>query len=345
MIPPGRSLDRHDARTKRSLRLPAQPATSSGTSPARRVHAGDDDPGDGGGLAGLRPDQGPALAGAGRAGRGAAVHRRRPLRGARRRPPRPQAPLPARDRRPDARRGSCCSPTRYGRRCSPAGRVWPIYAVVFLSGIARSFLQPARTALGAEIVPRETYANAVAWRSSLWQLAAVVGPAVGGLLYGFSGARAAYAAEAALCAGRLTPLLRDRLHAPTRGRPQEGSDRRKPHDRHPLPAHPAGAARRAAARPLLRALRRRGGAAADLRLRDPARRARGARRAPRRSRRRRRADVRLPGAPEAAARRADAASCASPGSGSAGSSSPSRGRSGCRWPCWPSAACWTASAW
>jgi MFS family permease len=79
------------------------------------------------------------------------------------------------------------------------GRVWPIYAVVFTSGLARSFLQPARTALGAEIVPRETYANAVAWRSSLWQFAAVLGPAMGGLLYGFSGARTAYAAETVLC--------------------------------------------------------------------------------------------------------------------------------------------------
>ena len=29
------------------------------------------------------------------------------------------------------------------------GRVWPIYTVIFLSGIARSFLQPARTALSA----------------------------------------------------------------------------------------------------------------------------------------------------------------------------------------------------
>ena len=79
------------------------------------------------------------------------------------------------------------------------GRVWPIFAVVFTSGLARSFLQPARTALGAEIVPRETYANAVAWRSSLWQFAAVLGPALGGVLYGFSGARLAYATEAALC--------------------------------------------------------------------------------------------------------------------------------------------------
>ena len=71
-------------------------------------------------------------------------------------------------------------------------RVLPIYALVFASGLARSFLQPARTALGAEIVPRETYANAVAWRSSLWQFGAVAGPAVGGVMYGFSGPTLAY---------------------------------------------------------------------------------------------------------------------------------------------------------
>lgn len=83
------------------------------------------------------------------------------------------------------------------------GRVWPIFAVVFVSGLARSFLQPSRTALGAEIVPREIYANAIAWRSSLWQSAAVVGPALGGVLYGFSGARLAYAGEAVLCVAGL----------------------------------------------------------------------------------------------------------------------------------------------
>jgi MFS family permease len=80
-----------------------------------------------------------------------------------------------------------------------AGRVWPLYGVVSVSGLARSFLQPARVALGAEIVPRETYANAVNWRSSLWQLAAVIGPALGGLLYGFSGAPLAYLTESILC--------------------------------------------------------------------------------------------------------------------------------------------------
>ena len=81
-----------------------------------------------------------------------------------------------------------------------AGTVLPIYAVVCVSGLARSFLQPARTALGAEIVPRETYTNAITWRSSLWQFAAVIGPAAGGMLYGFSGARLAYIVETVLCA-------------------------------------------------------------------------------------------------------------------------------------------------
>lgn len=70
--------------------------------------------------------------------------------------------------------------------------VWPLYAAIFASGIARSFLQPARQALGTELIPRETYANAAAWRTSTWQTAAVAGPALGGLLYGFAGAGAAY---------------------------------------------------------------------------------------------------------------------------------------------------------
>lgn len=76
--------------------------------------------------------------------------------------------------------------------------VLPFYAVIFLSGIARSFLQPARQALGAELVPRKLYPNAVAWRSSTWQTGAVAGPALGGMLYGFTSPAFAYAVDAAL---------------------------------------------------------------------------------------------------------------------------------------------------
>jgi len=83
---------------------------------------------------------------------------------------------------------------------------WPIYLVIFLSGIARSFTRPALTALSAEVIPRELYPNAVAWRSSTWQFAAVVGPALGGLLYGFSGPVAAYAVVCVLMAAALAAL-------------------------------------------------------------------------------------------------------------------------------------------
>jgi MFS family permease len=89
-----------------------------------------------------------------------------------------------------------------------AGRVWPIYAVIFASGIARSFLQPARTALSAELVPRASYSSAVAWRSSTWQFAAVAGPALGGVLYGFGSATLAYSVDVVLMAGAVLTMLR-----------------------------------------------------------------------------------------------------------------------------------------
>ncbi len=73
-----------------------------------------------------------------------------------------------------------------------------IYAVIVLSGLARSFLQPARQALAAEMVPRPMFGNAIAWRSGSWQLAAVMGPAVGGFLFALGGAKLAYSVDATL---------------------------------------------------------------------------------------------------------------------------------------------------
>jgi len=98
------------------------------------------------------------------------------------------------------------------------GRVWPIYLVIFLSGIARSFIRPAFTALSAEVVTRDLFANAVAWRSSTWQFAAVLGPAMGGLIYGFAGAAAAYAVVTVMMALGLASLWLITHNA----RPQQG---------------------------------------------------------------------------------------------------------------------------
>jgi MFS family permease len=91
-----------------------------------------------------------------------------------------------------------------------AGGIWPFYAVIAVSGLARSFLQPARNAMGAEIVSRDLFHNAIAWRSSTWQAAAVIGPAAGGLLYGFGGARLAYIVQAVLMGAAFLAFARIR---------------------------------------------------------------------------------------------------------------------------------------
>src|SRR5947209_20630819 len=86
------------------------------------------------------------------------------------------------------------------------GHVRPIYLVIFLSGIARSFTRPAFTALSTEVVTRDLFANAVAWRSSTWQFAAVLGQSIGGLIYGFAGAAAAYVVVSVMMALSLGAL-------------------------------------------------------------------------------------------------------------------------------------------
>jgi MFS family permease len=69
---------------------------------------------------------------------------------------------------------------------------WSVYAVIVVCGAARSFLLPARNALAAETVPRALFASSVAWRTGIWQIAAVTGPAVGGLLYAWVGPTTSY---------------------------------------------------------------------------------------------------------------------------------------------------------
>lgn len=77
-------------------------------------------------------------------------------------------------------------------------RIPGAYLVIAVSGVARAFLQPARTALVAAMVARETQPNAVTWRSTTWQLGSVIGPALGGLLNALIGARGSYLVDAAL---------------------------------------------------------------------------------------------------------------------------------------------------
>lgn len=61
-----------------------------------------------------------------------------------------------------------------------------VFIVLTVFGIERAFNAPAVQSLAPNLVPPADLSNAVAWNSSSWQTASIVGPVAGGLLYGFS---------------------------------------------------------------------------------------------------------------------------------------------------------------
>jgi MFS family permease len=91
---------------------------------------------------------------------------------------------------------------------SGSRQVWPIYLLVLAFGAARAFANPAGQALVPNLVPPAQLGNAVAWNSSAWQTATVVGPALGGVLYALGGAVAFAAAAScfALTAGLVAAI-------------------------------------------------------------------------------------------------------------------------------------------
>lgn len=62
--------------------------------------------------------------------------------------------------------------------------VWPIYAALLVIGIGRAFFGPAMQALVPNLVPTVALPSAIALNTSSWQLATIIGPVLGGLLYG-----------------------------------------------------------------------------------------------------------------------------------------------------------------
>jgi MFS family permease len=64
--------------------------------------------------------------------------------------------------------------------------VVPIFVVLVIMGTARAFFGPAASSLAVNLVPEHDFANAISWTSSSWQVASIVGPVAGGLLYGVS---------------------------------------------------------------------------------------------------------------------------------------------------------------
>ncbi len=70
-----------------------------------------------------------------------------------------------------------------GHNAAGAVRVWPIYAVLLGVGLGRAFSGPASSALLPSLVPEKQFVNAVTWGATIYQVANMLGPAIGGLLF------------------------------------------------------------------------------------------------------------------------------------------------------------------
>jgi MFS family permease len=87
--------------------------------------------------------------------------------------------------------------------------VTPIYIVLVLLGVVRSFNAPANRAMLPQLVPEEHFHNAVAWASSFRQTATILGPTLGGLIYAaFRGPAAVYATSLVSATAAILLMLR-----------------------------------------------------------------------------------------------------------------------------------------
>ena len=66
-------------------------------------------------------------------------------------------------------------------------QLWEIYLLALLLGITNSLDMPTRQAFVVEMVGREDLPNGVALNSSIFNLARILGPGMGGLIIAFSG--------------------------------------------------------------------------------------------------------------------------------------------------------------
>jgi MFS family permease len=87
--------------------------------------------------------------------------------------------------------------------------VRPIYAVLILLGVVRSFNGTASRSILPQLVPDEHFANAVAWNATTFQAATILGPSLGGILYAlFRGPSAVYAGAMLTAGGALLSMFR-----------------------------------------------------------------------------------------------------------------------------------------
>lgn len=88
------------------------------------------------------------------------------------------------------------------------GPIYLMFGILLVRGVSQAYNNPARSALLPKLVPANVFANAVTWSSSGFQTAAVVGPAIGGLVIALQhSATGAYVIDAILTATYLAMLI------------------------------------------------------------------------------------------------------------------------------------------
>ncbi len=85
---------------------------------------------------------------------------------------------------------SLCSLSLLALAMGGLAAVYPIYLVLLGNGAIRAFNGPAGQAFLPLLVEAEHFPNAVAWSSSIFHGATILGPLAGGLLYGWTGSPA-----------------------------------------------------------------------------------------------------------------------------------------------------------
>jgi MFS family permease len=73
-----------------------------------------------------------------------------------------------------------------------------MFVLLFLIGVSRALSDPAKQSLLPQLVPLRDFPNAVSWNSTVFQIAAMTGPALGGFLIAFFGCPFVYLLDA-LC--------------------------------------------------------------------------------------------------------------------------------------------------
>jgi MFS family permease len=94
-----------------------------------------------------------------------------------------------------------------------------IFAVLVLLGVVRSFTGPVSRALLPQLVPERHFPSAVAWASTIFQGAAILGPALGGLIYAFfRGPSAVYVLAVLMAIAAIICTLQIKTQAKARAR-------------------------------------------------------------------------------------------------------------------------------